>query len=411
MKLSDKITSFILFIALFWDMLFFIGCAILGLNFYQEDSNSRVFMYSYALIDVIVMFEYIKILAKYGIQRIDYTIIIIAFVLVFSYYIHPSVFEDGDTLFKSFVAKCIPAMLIASIFVKKYTFYFLCKYIDIFVCLITLGLIVNLPSFLSASGFVSIAGGSYQALSYYAGFSFSITLFNVLYRDEIPHFQVFRTSLFRNLILLFLPIQVLVCIMSGGRGGAILIFLSIVILLYTQNINNKRVIKLKYIIGIGSLSLITIVFFPGEYTERLTSGFERVFSYIGKDGINMKDTANRDYVYDLALKAIGESPIAGYGLYAYVDKIKMWPHNILLEVLLQGGFLYAIVFVIFIIRTIRKLINLIHYTIPSILLCLIFMYPMTYLCFSGSYIATPLFWFSFLSITYYNRTNETLSYI
>ena len=117
----------------------------------------------------------------------------------------------------------------------------------------------------------------------------------------------------------------------------------------------------------------------------------------------MGETSDRDITYGDALDAFYESPAFGYGIYKYADKLGFYPHNIFLQVMVQGGVFYLIIFVTFITVLFVKALRMLKDSTNSLLI-IIALYPFVLLLFSGSYTRDPLFWFL---VTYLFVVNYT----
>ena len=205
--------------------------------------------------------------------------------------------------------------------------------------------------------------------------------------------------------MLLLVVQVVVSLSSGGRGGFVLIAASAVILLFLRMRKGGSSGGMKFLFTmllLVAVAFLAVQFMPENIRNAVNIGSQRTFSYLTKNGIDMSETSNRDDVYGAALQAIGDSPVIGYGLLMKGTYIEgSWPHNIFLEVMLQGGIIYMMFFLIVAFSWLTKLrlmINRGHgsYIIPVAL------YPFVMLLFSGSYISTGLFWFSLAYVFCYD---------
>lgn len=121
------------------------------------------------------------------------------------------------------------------------------------------------------------------------------------------------------------------------------------------------------------------------------------------EGISWENTSNRGSVYGKAIEAIKNSPVYGYGFYEYLFKYSYnhTPHNIILEVLLQGGIVYLIFSITIFIFVMIKFICMIKNNKKIIELGFIFLYPLTKLLFSSSYSFNAIFWFFIIYVYAY----------
>jgi O-antigen ligase len=184
-------------------------------------------------------------------------------------------------------------------------------------------------------------------------------------------------------------------ILSAGRGGLMVVLVGLVIFI----IRKKGFVKfLKYLFW--SLFIICVLSYLTSkldlfFSERLDKSFDRLFSFISSDGINMEGTSNRNDFYGIAIAKISESLIYGYGIFGLVDTLgEYYPHNIFLEILLQGGLIYLFVFIIVMITFILKLYKLIKINKNEDIILIPIIYSFVMLLFSSSYLQEPFFWFS-----------------
>lgn len=231
-------------------------------------------------------------------------------------------------------------------------------------------------------------GGQYQAFSYYCAFSY-LTIFH----------QLIKKSYSNRKILLLLVVILLVLFtgvfLSGGRGGLLVVLLGTIIL----TIREKGFLRLiKYFLFISCFLYALYVtsynlnFF---FSDRIVESFDRIFSFISLEGIDMDGTSNRDYFYSLAISMIKRNIFFGYGFFGLVGSLgDYYPHNIFLELLLQGGLFFLIFFIFLGISFVYKLRRLIRLKKDEDFILIPIIYCSVLLMFSSSYLIEPLFWFS-----------------
>jgi O-antigen ligase len=133
---------------------------------------------------------------------------------------------------------------------------------------------------------------------------------------------------------------------------------------------------------------------------------DRLFSYISSEGLDMSQTSNRDSVFETAMVFISDSPLWGYGLFGYYDVLGYYPHNLFLEILLQGGAIFLVfslwaLWIMFIkLCKMQKNNNSLYLLLPFII------YPFVQLLFTGSYMETPFFWFSVMFVVNYDVSSK-----
>ena len=312
------------------------------------------------------------------------------------------------TTVKAYIAFSIPAALTGIIVAKNHAESLFTKWLEPLVIFLSWVGISSMPVIMSASILEAGSEGiGIQSLSYYCAFAFSLNLFFLLFGDEISErFRYAQLTVFKLFSVALLVVQVVVTLSSGGRGGFVLLVVSSVVLvlirLFTRKNSNRRTRILPLFLILAITSFIAIHYMPNKLERVVEEGSQRTFSYINKGGIDMGETSNRDIVYGNAIKDIKERPIFGYGLLMKGSHIEgSWPHNIILEILLQGGIVYLILFIIISISILKKLYKMIKKGYALFIIPL-FLYPVIMLCFSGSYLSTGLFWFSLTYILSYD---------
>ncbi|MBB6449890.1 O-antigen ligase [Geomicrobium halophilum] len=150
-----------------------------------------------------------------------------------------------------------------------------------------------------------------------------------------------KTFYFLIGVLLFISI-----ILVGSRGGMISAFICLGILMLA-NIKKENFMKINYKLLIPIFMSLPIVYFLWDYlAEVYTSRFL---------GLVIDDLhyAGRDTIMENSIATIGENPVWGHGLNAYAVEIGgNYPHNIIIEVLLELGVIGLFVFLPLIIMSI-----------------------------------------------------------
>lgn len=182
--------------------------------------------------------------------------------------------------------------------------------------------------------------------------------------------------------------------MSGGRGGFILFLITTLVISIIKIREGFNLMPLtKSLIFISILIFFSVRLLPFEVADIFEKGNRRLFSYITSSGVNMEETSGRDVYYTRAIKEIKKSPIWGYGIFRYVDITYDYPHNIFLELFLQGGLIYFVIYLFMFTKFIRKIIKIIIVDKVNLILIPLSLYPFVELLFSGSYLFSPFFWF------------------
>ncbi len=276
--------------------------------------------------------------------------------------------------------------------------------------LITIGIIATIPAIVltPVTDLIdTFAGGHYQALSYFASLAFLIT---IIYWS----FYAGKNSLLKSLFFLAIIFsQISAIILSGGRGGLVVIAFGGILLIYL-NFSKKMFVPFLFIVGvILSVGIFQLVNYDFGYQDKIGNtdiegerafvGASRLVSYIDSGGINFNQTSNRDIYYSTAIEYIQMKPILGYGIFNRIDESPdvyygvpgfFYPHNLFLEFLIHGGVIY-LSFWLFILSIFTfKFFKILYYDKSQSIIIAPAVYSFTQLMFSGTYLQEPFFWFS-----------------
>lgn len=412
--------SLIFTTTIIFSLFFFVIMSVVGYNYMGAD-DSPIYMYACVGLNFISIFFFLKdlFLRKFIVTKELIFIIGGQFLLLLSFFLENPIDEFARKQPLAIFALAMPTCYIAYDVAKTNSWKDMTKWLDILAILITFGVIINIPTIIISKGYGDIQGGqealniNYQSAAYYSAFAYSITLTLLLFGDVVHNrFKIFKTKIFNIFSVALLVAQAALCLMSGGRGGAVLLFLSTVVFLIIAKPSKLR--KLFLQISIATICIIvpaTLIFpsFGEGILDVIVKSSERTFSYLSSDGIDMSQTSNRDLEYNAALTTIAKSPIIGHGFFRYIDvkNYSIYPHNFFLEILLQGGTILLIIVLIILFSLYRKYIKMVKYDQTNILLVPLICYPATLLMFSGSYLDTSLFWFGTMYIYCYKmRSNK-----
>lgn len=395
----------VFFSALTSFMLFPVICACLGWKYQgaSESNSYKLFCFVSAALSYLFIFLcFAK--NKWKIRKNNILLLAFPVVIVLLYIIESPQNDIALRLFTEHLLWGSTAIYIA-LYIAKYR---LLKKLAFpllafcFLSFISLWVSVILP-FMHGKIFESFAGSSYQELSYIASFSFSIILFFALFYKKI--YPSLNLKYYTYLAVIPMALYVVCIFISGGRGGMIVVVLSLLVYGYLWKDSLRK--QWKSIIILTLFFCILFIYIEKEFLndERFLLGAERVFSYISSDGVDVSKASHRDQVYLQAINVIRDNPIYGYGFFSYLDVFKRgYPHNFFLEILLQGGvvFLYIIVFLI--LYFFYKLCKMIKFDNTHLLLMPFLLFPIVKLMFSGSYITEPFFWFCLAYVFSYENT-------
>lgn len=260
------------------------------------------------------------------------------------------------------------------------------RWLDVVMLIITVSLFISILGALA--GIVSVGGASYQTLAYLGGFSFCINLCMILWGDNYRRLPLFRSRLWRRLAFVLLAVQLVACLVSGGRGGFVTLAIGSMYMLWRSRHLGKTVILSA--LCVLAVAAVTSVDDESVLMRTLEKNSVRTFDYIDSDKESFKRKTGREGVYKTALEKFVGTGYMGEGLCQGI--VSGYPHNVVLEILMQGGLLYMMVWTMVFLKLFRH----IHYLNANdgawILYPLIF-YHFIMLIFSGTYLTAPLFWF------------------
>lgn len=309
-------------------------------------------------------------------------------------------------------AQCVAPFYVALYTYRHNRFDMLTKNMEIIMLLGSVSLILNIPKIV-LMGVVQLGGGGgHQDIAYSSGFFICILLAYLYCGLEEYRYKFFTNSYFRIIEIALIPILVLVNLMSGGRGGAILMIVGAIA--YSYMFARKHAKKYFYVIAaVVILGAIGFSYNAGQGLTRVVGGgIERSFNYISGGELDT-EAGNRDLIYDIAEDIIIDSPIIGHGLFGgYAKEYKQiggYAHNIFYDILIHGGIIYLIVLLIYLVRAYRSAYRLIRYDQSKALLLSYGLYIMVLLMFSGTYFTCPQFWF-FITFSLLNQRKSWTLY-
>lgn len=195
-------------------------------------------------------------------------------------------------------------------------------------------------------------------------------------------------------------ITITIIFMNGSRGGFLSIFImGILFLLITQK--NKRAISL-----IAIFSFVGIIMFM-QYADSLFS----VISYRANSD-NLLSGESRFIIWGNAWKAFLSTYGLGVGVGGMIKAMEMVTkgititHNMFLEILLQYGIIFFLVFIYYILVMARKALEMKDRIVKTILYMALFAMPV-YLIINSGYLLTSFVYAGFASMTVFADYEHT----
>lgn len=398
---------FLITLSQFITTVFFIIISMFGLTYYGHGSGP---MFTIAVLGVNI--SSVIYILYYESRNHTYSIgswlpYLLPAVFVFLYFlelcfIQSSKSETSISSFRDVVAVSSLGMWGGTFCYRYNKFGEFAKHLELIMLICTLALVMALPTMFVSSHGTSIGGaGDHQVVSYVSAVAFGCSIYRFFINPN-NGYRFFKKNFYHYLSLLFILIQILICIVGGGRGG----FVTLVVIALFSMLALKMNIKRFAILGIlgisGTLILGNMV---GNFD--FGSSFMRIVDMFGQSNVASVDE-ERDRIAQTAWKYIVESPILGYGFFHQFDickkivNVPYW-HNYFLELLMQGGLIVFSIGVSVYYKVIINTKRIIQKDSIHFVLITLVCYPFILLLFSGSYMLTPCFWFVVTYVLGYYR--------
>lgn len=397
---------FTLLYLLFTKEVFFVINHILGKNYEGSETTSiYIIINTISFIYVLFLFVFDLLKTKRVNRSIAVVIILNILVTVFFFYNYIREVDNMDIITKRFIEFSMwsfPATLMAYLTIKnqyRYNSGVVLKVLYWFGIILTLPSVLIINQTLVLGQRASIGGDTYQSAGYILVLGMGMMLSKLTVGTKNKKHNIFK---YIYILVVFIAI-----LSTGSRGPAVAgIIMLIYFFIKTVNIN-KLVIYFFISIIVGML--INPLFDNPFFLKNIS----RTFAFIGENGINWSGTSGRDILYINAIKQFQHKPIIGHGFFGYISVFMngRYPHNLFLEILLQGGILmltmaiFILILLVYKIMKIKKHIEPIYFVL--IYLCI---YQCSLLMFSGTYITQGLFWYLVLYLMLTNTKSWSKIY-
>jgi O-antigen ligase len=198
--------------------------------------------------------------------------------------------------------------------------------------------------------------------------------------SSLYKFWLNKKTLYIVCTLIFLTSIVLVGSRGGLVGATVVLFLIFIIKIILVSWSQKRKVKLtlkKILILFLGIGLLLFIYQPVKrvfLTRIIGATFEGNGVY----------TAGRDVIYTDAIKMIKEKPFFGHGIESFTLYTgHVYPHNLLLEMMVEIGLLGLIIFGIFVFYAVMLMFK--FKTSPLFILSGIPLYMIIVQMFSGEF--------------------------
>lgn len=378
--------------------LFSYGITFLLQYFLKISDSSILFMLIHLVLALIIYVMYFfKTIKKNRLTRNEIILLLFSAFLIIEYFIVGICFNllNNETYFrylKYLFVSFLPSILLGiMVFYDKKNIIKALNFSPIFFWTITLGLIVIVANNIGSAKVINdfnYNGLTYQAISYYFAYSFSILLFLNFFGNKIELNRWIKTRVVKYINYIFMAIDLFGCISVGGRGGIVLVFLILIFSLFVLYKDNKNIFSSRnifkfFILSIAFLVVLMLVS-KSEYSQM---GIERFFDLFFESKDASRD--GRFVLWEKAILSFEESPIIGYGFGSVFAKVEYYSHNIFLDVLVETGLIGLIAFLVllcFIIRSV--LLNLTNKL--NLFIFYIFLLGIVMLQFSGYHLSEAM---------------------
>ena len=208
------------------------------------------------------------------------------------------------------------------------------------------GLVTVNSNGVTSAGLISDSSGFlYQNTSYYAACAFGLTMHVIQEKKYSDPILVPNSVLY-----ILLPIQMVICILAGGRGGFVLL-----LVLNVWNIlfgSRKIKSKVKNVI-ILLLTVFFIIFIAPKVVSLFgvdTTGLERIVRLI-TEGSNDK---GRELLWSNSLAAFKNKPILGNGIGSVFYLFNSYSHNMFVDILCETGIIGLTIYIYVLYRFVAK---------------------------------------------------------
>lgn len=407
-----EVRSFINTLVLNGPLFFFCFAALLGIRFGSEEEGGAGI--SYKLYMSVLLLMGTLLFVRDFLNRRVFTLkeilpLAVLFIYVLDGYIQG---YAKDLIYLKMVCFSFPAICIALNMKEYNALANMMKWLDLFLPLFALSfvrMVINI--YLSR-----LEGeGTYdQNASYMIAFCFLIALFSLRYSDYYPKFSFLDKKWYKVFKYCLFPYLIVMAFFAGGRGAFVTILVGLLFNVDLLKKLSRQTIK-KILLGVLVGVIVFIVLLgwfdkDGEIAEFFLLSAQRITALVDFQNMDSSAaTSGRDELYADAIGFFTESPVYGFGLFTYLKKIEMFPHNLFLEIMLQGGLLYLTLFVFILMMAYGKYRKMLLFDKSQVLLMPFAIYTFTQLFFSSSFIFEPLFWFVLTYIYNFSFPEEQLA--
>lgn len=240
------------------------------------------------------------------------------------------------------------------------------------------------------------SGLSYQLISYYMAQLFAISCYYLFIATNKYYFKILNIVMY-----VMMAVAGTICVISGGRGGFVLLCVYILFLLYIIY-RNGTISKSKLFTLIG-VSAILFLILANYYDLWNYAGFKRVINPLAQN------TGRKDDWMEV-LTYFFNSPIYGNGLGSDYYTWGFYSHNIIVDFLAETGIIGFCFFCYIFFWMEKSIFKQTKSNDFFVFIMIITIYGLVMNCFSGYWISTWQNWFAF-GVAFGLRCQRKIGYI
>lgn len=220
----------------------------------------------------------------------------------------------------------------------------------------------------------------YQILSYYMAEVFIYSGYYLFFSSQIST----RTHrLLKYPLYALMLFSAMVSVASGGRGGFVFLIVAAIFMLYLLykrgNMSKKKVVMVLFF-SVSTFVIMSIFFNLGD-----TEGLSRITNTLTEDEV-------RSELYKTAVKSFEDSMIIGHGLGSVWWEVGYYSHNMLLDILVEGGIIGALIVFFSLYNTAMIFYKDSRYYSGLIFLLFVMSEVMVHTLFSGYWLNSHRLW-------------------
>jgi|SRR5690625_731072 len=407
MSIHRMLTTFIVTvtaIVILNQSMFFSFMGLLGVNYEGSESSNIYIIYLTALF-IFTLASYLYTVLTIGLSQNELVALGLLVLFFFVHLLWVLFDPSGTQLFPMLLIHSVMlgfvGLFAALTIVKVNLMDRLIKMAELFFVIQGVGIATySVLNTLAGIKVASLAGATYQALSYYSAFTMGMLIAYAFLLPSNLRYTFTKNVVYKSFLYTLTLSCALGVLIGGGRGAFLLMLAYLALASWYMFFGHKAISHRKLLqlllrlITLAGLILIFLIIFKDM--DFIQSGFRRATQFISSDGIDLaRGSSGRDRVYAIALQYIFQQPIMGYGPFGVYDK-SIHAHNVFLELWLQFGLFIFIALIIcgyFIIKKLNQL-----NTDYKIWLVFLSLYPVINIQFSSTYLTSPIIWFFLATI-------------